>query len=182
MKIKNILCIVFLLLVTGLVTLRADADSIFNHKITAKEAAKNLPEFSDISCKFAQEKSVKNSTTSTVTLKSGGNFKFDVKSGVIFDTLYPVKSTTAYTTEQSKRVSDIIVAISRKDYSYINKNFDVFYVKNPNSWQVALKPKKSSKISNVMNSIVIDGSTYINRLEINTLKSGSTKINFTECK
>lgn len=172
---RKIFSIVLLIFLAGSIVFAKD--TIFQHPANISNV--QMPEYKNVSCKFTQTKSIPNSNA---YIKSGGNFKFDVKSGVIFDTLYPVKSTTAYTTEQSKRVSDIIVAISRKDYSYINKNFDVFYVKNPNSWQVALKPKKSSKISNVMNSIVIDGSTYINRLEINTLKSGSTKINFTECK
>ena len=96
--------------------------------------------------------------------------------------LYPVKTTTAYTTEQSKRVSDIITAISKKDYSYINKNFNVYYIKTPTSWQTALQTKKESKIHNVISSIIIQGNNYIETLEINTLKSGNTKINFTECK
>jgi len=109
-------------------------------------------------------------------------FSFDITKGVVFETLYPVKSTTAYTTEQSKRISDIIIAISNKDYSYINKNFDTYYVKSYSNWELALKPQKTSKAQNVMNSIVIYGNNYIDKLEINTVKSGNTKISFTECK
>lgn len=152
-------------------------ESIYQHPTNIKNV--QMPYYSNVACKFSQTKTIPNSKA---YIQSGGNFRMDIKNGVIFDTLYPVKSTTAYTTEQSKRVSDIILAISHKDYSYINKNFDSYYLKTQSGWKLALKPKKSSKISNVMGSIIIDGNKYIDKLEINTVKSGSTKINFTECR
>ena len=55
-------------------------------------------------------------------------------------------------------------------------------MKNQKNWELALQPKKESKIHNVMDSIVIHGNNYIDTIEINTLKNGSTKINFTECR
>ncbi len=152
-------------------------DAIYQHP--AQISKLKTPQYSQASCKFSQIKTIPNSDA---YIKSGGNFKFDINNGVIFETLYPVKSTTAYTSEQSKRISDIIIAISKKNYSYINRNFEVYYLNSSGTWQIALKPKKDSKISNVMASIVIHGSKYIDKIEINTLKSGSTKINFTECK
>ena len=134
MKIKNILCIVFLLLVTGLVTLRADADSIFNHKITAKEAAKNLPEFSDTSCKFSQDKIIKSSASECVTLKSKGNFKFEKDKGVTFETTYPVKSVTSYTSSQNKHVSAIVKALANKTTHILKKTLIfIFYKLKTNS-------------------------------------------------
>lgn len=152
-------------------------DTIYQHPAQISEV--RMPQYSQASCKFSQTKTIPNSDA---YIKSGGNFKFDIKNGVIFETLYPVKSTTAYTSDQSKRISDIIIAISKKNYSYINKNFEVYNLNNSGNWQIALKPKKDSKIHNVMDSITIHGSKYIDKIEINTLKSGSTKINFTECR
>ncbi len=182
MKIKNILCILFLLLVTGLGTMRANADSIFNHQITAKEAAKNLPEFSDTSCKFTQEKSVKNSTTSTVTLKSGGNFKFEKEKGVTFSTTYPVKSVASYTTDQNKHISSIVKALANKNYTYLEKNFDIYYMSLQNNrWELALKPKKGSKPAAALKLINIKGQKVIDNMVIETQNS-KTAINYTDCK
>ncbi len=166
---------IFIGLICGGVVLANEA--IFQHPSSITKV--QIPQYSQVACKFTQTKTIPNSKA---YIKSGGNFKFDVTKGVVFETLYPKKSTTAYTTEQSKRISDIIIAINKKDYSYINQNFNVYYLKTSTNWELALKPKKSSKISSVMDSIIIEGNNYINNLDINTLKSGSTKINFTECR
>lgn len=171
----NRFIIILLFILAGSYTFAKDA--IYQHPTDISKVS--MPQYTNVSCKFTQTKSIPNSKA---FIKSGGNFHFDINKGVIFDTLYPVKTTTAYTTEQSKRVSDIITAISQKDYSYINKNFNVYYIKTPTSWQTALQTKKESKIHNVISSIIIQGNNYIETLEINTLKSGNTKINFTECK
>lgn len=152
-------------------------DAIYQYP--ANIANVKMPQNTNVTCKFTQTKTIPNSQA---CIKSGGNFKFNINNGVIFDTQYPVKSTTAYTSDQSKRISDIIIAISKKDYSYINKNFNVYHLKNQKNWELALQPKKESKIHNVMDSIVIHGNNYIDTIEINTLKNGSTKINFTECR
>ena len=182
MKIKNILCIVFLLLVTGLVTLRADADSIFNHKITAKEAAKNLPEFSDTSCKFSQDKIIKSSASECVTLKSKGNFKFEKDKGVTFETTYPVKSVTSYTSSQNKHVSSIVKALANKNYTYLEKNFDIYFLQTQDKhWELALKPKKDSKAAAALKVINIHGKSKIDKMIIDTQNSKTT-INYTDCK
>ena len=67
------------------------ASTVYDYPASADSVAKNLPELNSTSCKFSQEKSFKNTT-----LKSGGNFQFIKDKGVIFETLYPVKSTTSY--------------------------------------------------------------------------------------
>ncbi len=151
-------------------------DVIFQHPSTPDKVF--VPQYKNVSCKFTQTKTIPNSQA---YVKSGGNFKFKSENGVIFETLYPIKTTTSYTTGQNKRISDIITAVSKKDYSYLNKNFDLFYIKNNAGWKLALKPKTSSKAGSVMNSIIISGGQFINQIDINTLNSGNTNINFTEC-
>ena len=169
---KFILCLI-IIFQAGLI---AFADDLI-YKYPANILDVEFPQYSTVSCKFNQTKTIPGSGA---FVNSGGDFTFDIKNGAVFETLYPFKSTTAYTSD--KRISDIILAVSKKDYSYINKNFDVFYLKNNQNWQLALKPKNDSKIKTVMESIVIYGNKYIEKLEINTVKRGSTKINFTECK
>ena len=169
--------IILVLLIIFAVSYAQAKDVIYQHP--SDIANVKMPQYNNVSCKFSQTKSIPNSEA---YIRSGGNFKFNINNGVVFETTYPVKSTIAYTTDQSRRISAIITAISKKDYSYINKNFDVYYLKKTNQWQLALKPKKDSKSHGVIDAIVIYGNYYIDTLEINTFKSGNTKINFTECR
>ncbi|MBO8430036.1 hypothetical protein IAC76_01480 [Spirochaetes bacterium] len=150
---------------------------IFSHP--AKVETIQIPQFQNVSCKFSQTRTI---PQSNVEIESGGEFQYIKDKGVIFETKFPVQMTTNYTTDENKRMSSIIAAINNKDYSYLNKNFNMFYEKNAQIWTVALKPKADSKISPHISSIVIQGQTYINKLDINTVKNGSTKINFTECR
>lgn len=152
-------------------------DVIFQHPVTPDKVA--VPEYGRVNCKFSQVKTIPNSKSD---LKSGGNFQFNPAKGVVFETLYPIKSTTSYTSDENKRISDIIISVTKKDFSWLNKNFDLYYMKEGASWRLALKPKKSNKASGVLESVIIAGGHYINKIDINTLKSGSTKINFTECR
>lgn len=137
-----------------------------------------LPQYKSVKCSFTQVKTISNSTTE---IKSGGNFKYRADYGVVFETTYPVRTTVAYTTEQSKKIAEIISAITRKDATYLNQNFDINYTKNEKNWRLSLTPKKTSKTASVMHSIIIEGANYINQININTIKSGNTKINFTGC-
>lgn len=152
-------------------------DVIFQHPVSPDKVI--VPEYGLVNCKFSQIKTIPNSASG---LKSGGNFRFNPAKGVVFETLYPIKSTTSYTSDENKRISDVIISVTRKDYSWLNKNFDLYYVKTGAEWRLALKPKKVNKASGMLDSIIIAGSKYINEIDINTLKSGSTKINFTECR
>lgn len=158
-----------------------NAQNVLNYKIGAKQAAASLPEFADASCKFTQEKTIKNTSSAPVILKSGGDFKFVKSKGVIFETTYPVKSVSSYTSAQNKQVSTIIKAISEKNYSYLEKNFDIFYLKTPADWEIALKPKKDSKTASQMKMIYIKGKTHINKMNIETVNS-KTSLQFTECR
>lgn len=168
--LKKFLVVIFL---TLFVTQCAFADNIFDYPANAVDVAEKLPQLKSVSCKFTQEKTLKNKT-----LKSGGNFQFIKDKGVIFETLYPVKTTSSYTSSQNKQISDIIKGIASKDYSFINKNFNLFYMSENLNWTVALTPKKKSPAYDHIESIIIYGRDDINKLNINTSNGTSTSINF----
>ena len=174
---KKVIILLFgILIISGSVTDVCTADDIFSHKVRPKDIS--IPEFKNASCKFTQEKYLNNSTN---VLKSGGDFQFFAKKGVIFNTLYPVKYTTSYTSGQNKYITDIIISISKKDYSYIEKNFDIYFQKYGSKWELALKPKAKSPAASHLKNIIISGNTGIDQININTLNNGSTKLNFTQC-
>ena len=75
-------------------------------------------------------------------------------------------------------MNDVIVAISNKNYAYLDKNFDLYYKHENNSWIVGLKPKKSSVAASQLHDIIIKGKTDINNIKINTVKNGITDISF----
>ena len=154
----------------------AYAAGIFDHPIAAKDVAEKLPELKSVECTFDQEKVFNNRT-----LKSGGNFKFIKDKGVIFETLYPIKSVSSYTTDQNRQINDIIVGIANKNYSFINKNFNIFYMTNMEDWTLALKPKEKSPASSQLDNITIFGKIYIKKIDIKTKNGSSTSINF-NCK
>ena len=141
----------------------AFASGVFNYPITAKDAAEKLPELNSIECTFEQEKIFNNKT-----LKSGGDFKFLKDRGVIFETLYPIKSVSSYTTDQNKQINDIITGIANKNYSFIKKI----------NWTFALRPKEKSPTSSQLESITIYGKNYIKKIDIKTKNGSSTSINF----
>lgn len=149
------------------------AADVFDFPVTAENLAAALPPLNSVSCKFTQEKIFPKST-----LKSGGNFHFIKEKGVIFETLYPVKTTASYTSTHNKQINDIITGIANKNYSFINKNFNLYYVKEGDLWTVALKPKPKSPAAQQLKDIIIHGQTNINQININPLGGSSTKINF----
>lgn len=177
MRIKYLILFLSFIMTASFV----NAQNVLNYKIGAKQAAASLPEFADASCKFTQEKTIKNTSSAPVILKSGGDFKFVKSKGVIFETTYPVHTVSSYTSSQNKQVSAIIKAISEKNYSYLEKNFDIFYLKTPADWEIALKPKKDSKTASQMKMIYIKGKTHISKMNIETVNS-KTSIQFTECR
>lgn len=151
-------------------------DLIFQH--LARPDSVFIPQYKAVSCKFTQNKTIPNTDT---VIESGGRFRFNASSGVVFETLYPVVNTTVYATDKDKKLGALIAAIARKDYTYLNNNFELFYIRNGVSWRLALKPKVASKASGIMESIIIAGGKYIDQIDIRTPKSGNMKINFTEC-
>lgn len=149
------------------------AADIFEYPAKAKDVAEKLPPLNSVECTFNQEKNFKNKT-----LKSGGNFQFIKDKGVIFETLYPVRSTSSYTSNQNKQINEVIKGIANKDYSFINKNFNLFYFEQGGSWTVALKPKEKSPAASQLESIIISGKTDIKKIDIKTLNGNNTSINF----
>ncbi len=152
-------------------------DEVFNYKVSTDDI--EIAPFSDVICKFEQEKILPNSNS---VIKSGGDFEFIMKKGVIFETQYPVKYTTSYNSKENKYVNDIIVGISKKNFSKIEENFDVFFQKQNNNWILGLIPKEETPASMQLKNIIIFGEKDINKIVINTINNGSTKIKFTQCK
>ena len=149
------------------------SDDVFNHPSTSKAISSQMPKLKDVSCKFTQEKYI-----GSAVLKSGGNFQFVKNKGAIFETLYPIKSTVSYTSAQNKQMNDVIVAVSKRNYSYLDRNFSLFYKKENNNWTIGLKPKKGSVTASQLHDIVIKGSVDINNIKIDTTKNGITDIHF----
>lgn len=138
-------------------------------KISPEELMKELPKIENIECKFKQEKLIKNIQK---PLLSNGNFKFIKGEGVYFETLYPVKSTVSYTNKDYKQINDIILAISNKKYSKLDREFDFYFSKDGNLWTLTLKPKTESRSEKYLDSLTIEGEENINKIVILT-KDGS---------
>lgn len=172
----------FLTILWVMCSAAAIANSVFTNQISAQQASKTVPAFENASCQFSQEKLMK---TSAVSLKSSGNFKFIKDKGVIFETTYPIQSTSSYTSGQNRIVNSVIKSISDRNYSYLEKNFDIFYQAQAQGWILALKPKSASELKNEIMSIQIFGVTknsfgQINKIIIDT-QSIKTTITFTNC-
>ena len=173
----------FFVLLCLLSCVEAGAHDVFSYKVTADSAAKNAPVFESTSCKFSQEKLMK---SSNVTLKSGGNFKFIKDKGVIFETTYPIQSTASYTSGQNKVVNKVIKSITNNDYSYLEKNFDLYHMNTKTGWILALTPKAEGQLQGEMKNIQIFGSTTNVKGRINKIIIDATSIKttqtFTDCK
>lgn len=135
-----------------------------------KKIADEIPAYDSVKCKFRQEKQI-----SDMVLKSSGNFVFEKGKGVTFYTTYPIKSTTAYTTREYKQINNIINAISNKNYSRLEKEFE-FYFDKP---ILTLKPKSVSPAFNYLKAIEIQtGKTKIDKITILTCDNTKTTIYF----
>lgn len=160
------------------------AEGIFSHKTTAQKVVSVMPEFESKSCKFSQSKIM---TSSSAALKSSGNFKFIKNQGVIFETTYPIHSESSYTASQNKKINNIVKSVVNKNYSYLEKNFDIYYMSTgAGKWMLALRPLQNSPAKEGMKSIQITGETkykqgIITKMLIET-PNASTTINFTDCR
>lgn len=160
------------------------AEGIFSHKTTAQKVVSVMPEFESKSCKFSQSKIM---TSSSAALKSSGNFKFIKNQGVIFETTYPIHSESSYTASQNKKINNIVKSVVNKNYSYLEKNFDIYYISTgAGKWMLALRPLQNSPAKEGMKSIQITGETkskqgIITKMLIET-PNASTTINFTDCR
>ena len=171
MKIK--LYSLFLIFLLSVTTVFA---SVFDYPANIFSVIDNLPELNNINCTFKQEKQLRNIEKPII---SEGNFQYIKNEGIIFETLKPIKSTVSYTNKNYKQINDIVLAISKKKYSKLEKEFDVFFHKN-NSWELGLKPKKSSSAEEYLNSITIKGNDYINQIIISMKNGNITTIWFTK--
>ena len=165
--------IITILILAGVNFCFASSGDIFNYPSTSRKISKLMPVLKDASCTFTQEKYI-----GSVVLKSGGNFKFIKNKGAIFETLYPIKSTVSYTSSQNKQMNDVIVAISNKNFAYLDKNFNLYYKNENGRWTVGLKPKNGSAAASQLNDIVVKGLVDIDNIRINTVKNGITDISF----
>lgn len=129
-----------------------------------------IPAYESIKCKFRQEKQI-----SDMVLKSSGDFVFEKGKGVIFYTTYPIKNTTAYTTREYRQINNIINAISNKDYSRLEKDFEFVFDKPI----LKLHPKQSTPAYNYLKAIEIQtGKTKIDKIVISTCDGTKTTIYF----
>lgn len=174
----------FLVLAILFITaISTNAINIFERQITPREAVALSPDFENAICKFSQEKYMKQNN---ITLNSGGDFKFIKEQGVIFETSYPIQSTSSYTSTNSKNVASVIKAVSNKNFAYLEKNFDIYHTETSlNSWIIALKPKSTGQLKNEINSIQIYGLTYNDKGTITKLifdtKTTKTTLQFKDC-
>lgn len=162
-KIKA-LFITFIFL--SIITVQA---SVYNNQISAKNLSRVLPVLNDIDCKFKQEKVLKNIEK---PLLSGGNFSFKKQEGIFFETIYPIKSLTSYTNKDCEQINDIIMAISNKKFSKLDNKFDFYYQSRDEIWTLVLKPKQNTVTDKYIDSITIEGNTYIKKIVI-LMKDGS---------
>lgn len=160
------------------------AQETYKNPITATSVASKMPDFRSTKCTFTQNKYMK---TSKINLNSKGNFEFIKGEGVIFETTYPVQSTTQYTATHNKNINGIIKAITNKNYTYLDKNFNLYYEKTTDRlWLLALTPKNIKQGAGELISILITGETQnnigtIKKMEINT-KISKTIISFSNCR
>ena len=119
-----------------------------------------------VDCKFIQER-----TFSGTKVNSLGDFKFIKGKGVYFMTTYPVKATSSYTAANNRYINDIILAVTKKNFSKIDKDFDLFLQKSPKNptWSVRLTAKNEN-IKNRIDFIKIYGDNkHITQIRINQI-------------
>ncbi len=128
------------------------------------DLSKNLPDLQSVNCKFVQERKF-----STSKVKSSGNFKFVKGKGVYFVTTYPVKSVSSYTSSNNKYINDVILAVSKKNFSKIEKDFDLNFSKPKQGqcWNIYMSAKNEN-IKKYLDSIKIQGDNkHITEIQLN---------------
>lgn len=132
-------------------------------KTSASVVASSLPDLQSVDCKFTQERIFSGSK-----VKSSGDFKFVKGKGVYFMTTYPVKATSSYTAANNRYINDIILAVTKKNFSKIDKDFDLFLQKSSKNspWCVRLTAKNEN-LKNHIESIKIFGDNkHITQIQI----------------
>lgn len=163
---NKIISLFTIFIVLTIITAQA---SVYNNQISANDLSKILPVLNDIDCKFKQEKVLKNIEKPLI---SGGNFSFIKQKGIFFETTYPIKTTTSYTNKDCEQINDIIMAISNKKFSKLDSKFDFYYENKDSEWTLGLRPKQNTGADKYIDSITIDGTSYIKKIVI-LMKDGS---------
>ncbi len=147
--------------------------NVFDYPEKLENIAPKIPQYGSLSCKFEQEKFL---PKSDIMLKSSGDFKYEKDKGVTFYTIYPIRSTSSYTSREYKHINNVISAISNKSYSKLEKDFQFYY---EDGWRLGLVPKKDSQVHKYLKSIEIEGNPdMITKIIISTVDSGKTSISF----
>ena len=137
--------------------------SLYNSPTPISGFINNLPQFGDIDCKFKQEKYLADIDR---TLVSGGDFHFRQNVGITFATTYPIQSVVSYQNKDYRQINDIILAISEKKYSRLERDFKFYYEQVEDRWSLGLKPQDNSKLKDFLKSITIDGKSNIEKIMI----------------
>ena len=165
--------IIFLLLIIS----NEAIANLYDSPVKLEVISSQIPKMRSIKCKFRQEKHLQNIAK---PLFSSGDFEFIENKGVYFYTIIPFQSTADYTNKNYKQINDIISAISSKKYSRLETEFDFYYEKNNEKWFLGMKPKKNSNTYNYISSITINGTDYINEIEIQQTNGNKTVLWFTK--
>ncbi len=147
--------------------------NVFNSPQKLEYIVPKLPQFSEVSCNFKQQKQMPNN----VILNSSGEFYFNSKTGVVFKTTSPIKTVNAYSPKEYNQINDVINAIANRKYSKIENQFDFYYI-GEKPWEFAMKPKSTSQASKYLKSIEIYGANRISKMVITTTNSVKTTIWF----
>lgn len=148
--------IILFIFITGTITYAVQVP-----QNTTADIEKKLPKLESVNCKFIQKR-----TIGTNTIDSSGNFSFIKGKGIIFNTLFPVKSTTVYSSQNNPFINDIILAVSNRNLSTIAKQFDISYEQNGQNWHINLKAK-DDKIKNYIDKVNIYGkNNFISQIKI----------------
>lgn len=145
-------------------------------KTPVYQIEKNLPELKSVRGKFEQEKFI-----GKKVLVSSGTFEFQKGNGVVFNTTYPIKSRTEYSSKNNRYVNDVILAISKRNFSVLEKNFDMYMkTEKDYTWYIFMTVK-NQEIKQHVEALRIDGNKdRLTALEIWQLNpTSSTKIKFT---
>ena len=166
---------IFGILITLIVVLPVNAN-MKAQKTPISQIEKDLPDFKSVNGDFKQERFI-----GKRVFVSSGTFEFQKGKGVIFNTTYPIKSRTEYSSKNNRYVNDVVLAISKKNFSVLEKNFDMYMNKENNgSWYIFMTTK-NSEIKQYIEALRIDGcKDRLTALEIWQLNpTSSTKIKFT---
>lgn len=161
MKYLLTLCFLFF------ICLNAFGESVFEHPV--KLNAVKLPTFEKVDLKFEREMILKNAKKPVL---SGGNFTFDPKEGVCFETTYPVKSKVVYSDKHG--INEIISALAKKQYHKLEKEFYFYHL----NFDTALRPKKNSNAYGILSYIIVTGKERPEKITVEMTNGNKTIIRF----